>query len=289
MRPPTGCCTRKNCWQPSPIVARHGHVHGAALRAGQDPRAAGAWAVVQSHDLDADVQRFAERAGHPRPLPVLVLPVSDAQPFWVSAAQLRRDLAEMRQVLDPQHREPALDQMVLVGHSMGGLVAKLQTLNSGYDFWNLASHMPLEQLRAEPETRERLRETFFFQPNPSIRRVITIATPHHGSTFSNQTTQYLLDKVIHPDFLVNAQEKLFRDNKDLLFSGSLLKINTSIDSLAPNTPIFPLMLMPRSLPWVKYHNIIGVVPGKWWLSRFIGESDGVVSESRPGSTAWRRS
>lgn len=202
-----------------------------------------------------------------------------AQPFWVSAAQLRRDLAEMRQVLDPQHREPALDQMVLVGHSMGGLVAKLQTLNSGPDFWNLASHLPLEQVRAEPETREKLRETFFFQPNPGIRRVVTIATPHHGSTFSNQTTQYLLDKLIHPDFLVNAQEKLFRDNKDLLFGGSLLKINTSIDSLAPNTPIFSLMLMPRSLPWVKYHNIIGVVPAKWWLSRLIGPSDGVVAES----------
>ena len=64
------------------------------------------------------------------------------QPFWLSAAQLRRDLAEMRQVLDPQHREPALDQMVLVGHSMGGLVARLQTLESGQDYWKLASHDP---------------------------------------------------------------------------------------------------------------------------------------------------
>ena len=43
-----------------------------------------------------------------------------AQPFWISAAQLRRDLAEARQTLDPSRQEPALDQMVLVGHSMGG-------------------------------------------------------------------------------------------------------------------------------------------------------------------------
>ncbi|MGA2502391.1 MAG: alpha/beta fold hydrolase, partial [Tepidisphaeraceae bacterium] len=79
-----------------------------------------------------------------------------APPFWVSAAQLRRDLAETRQVVDPQHREPALDQMVLVGHSMGGLVARLQTLESGQDYWKLASRIPWEEVKAEPELRQKL-------------------------------------------------------------------------------------------------------------------------------------
>ncbi len=50
-----------------------------------------------------------------------------AQPFWLSAAQLRRDLATVRDVLDPHHQEPALDEMVVIGHSMGGLLARLQT------------------------------------------------------------------------------------------------------------------------------------------------------------------
>ena len=44
------------------------------------------------------------------------------QPFWQSAAELRRTLAQLRSTLDPQHRDLALDQMVLVGHSMGGLI-----------------------------------------------------------------------------------------------------------------------------------------------------------------------
>ena len=110
----------------------------------------------------------------------------------------------MRQVLDPRHAEPALDQMVLVGHSMGGLVARLQTLESGQDFWKLASRIPWEQVKAEPDVRQKLGEVFYFHPNPSIRRVVTIATPHAGSTFSNQTTQYLLDKLIRlPQTIVN--------------------------------------------------------------------------------------
>jgi hypothetical protein len=45
------------------------------------------------------------------------------QPFWISARQMREDLAEAQQDLDPERRTPALDQMVLVGHSMGGLVS----------------------------------------------------------------------------------------------------------------------------------------------------------------------
>ena len=201
------------------------------------------------------------------------------QPFWLSAAQLRRDLAEVRQVLDPQHRQPALDQMVLVGHSMGGLVAKLQTLDSKNDYWNLASHEPLEQVRADPETLRRLRETFFFQPNPSIRRVVTIATPHRGSPLSNQTTQYLLGKLIRlPETLVARQEALFRDNPGLLFDRSLLGIKTSVDSLSPDSPILPLMLAGQRPPWVRYHNIIGITPKGRWAASLMGDNDGVVSQ-----------
>ena len=133
-----------------------------------------------------------------------------SQPFWLSAMQLRHDLAEVRQVLDPNRQEPALDQMVLVGHSMGGLVSELQTLNSGDDYWRLVSKVPLDQIKADPEVREKLAQTFYFQPNPSMRRVITIGTPHRGSTFSNQTTQWLLKKLIDlPTDLMNSQQKLF--------------------------------------------------------------------------------
>ncbi len=201
------------------------------------------------------------------------------QPFWLSAAQLRHDLAEMRQVLDPQHREPALDQMVLVGHSMGGLVARLQTLESGEDYWKLASRIPWKQVKAENEVKEKLGETFYFHANPSIRRVVTIATPFAGSTFSNQTTQYLLDKLIRlPQSIINAQQQLFRDNPEVLFPESLLKVETSVDSLSPSSPILSTMQASQRVPWVKYNNIIGEIPQSWWLRHTLGDhTDGVVS------------
>jgi hypothetical protein len=58
---------------------------------------------------------------------------------------------------------------------------------------------------------------------------------------------------------------------------SLLKIDTSIDSLAPSAPIFPVMLASHRAPWVRYHNIVGVMPKQWWASKIAGVGDGVVS------------
>ena len=191
------------------------------------------------------------------------------QPFWLSAAQLRRDLAEVREMLDPQHQEPALDQMVLVGHSMGGLVSRLQTVAKRRRLLEPGQpRAARRRSRPTPRSRQKLAETFFFQPNPSIRRVVTIGTPHRGSTFSNQTTQWLLGKLIHlPQTLVDSQQKLFRDNQGRFADGSLLKVDTSIDSLSPDAPIFPVMLAGRRPPWVQVSQHRRAWCRKqWWLS-----------------------
>jgi len=200
-----------------------------------------------------------------------------AQPFWLSASQLRHDLADVRRVLDPEHREPALDQMVLIGHSMGGLLSRLQTVPSGDAYWNTVSNKPLEAVKADSAVLNRLAECFFFQPNPSIRRVVTIGTPCRGSSFSNQTTQWLAAKLIRlPTMLLQSQEALFRDNKDLFPEKSLLRITNSIDALSPKAPIFPVLVSSPRPPWVTYHNIIGMVPHQGLLGK-LTNGDGVVS------------
>ena len=89
------------------------------------------------------------------------------QPFWFSAAQLRHDLAVMRQTLDPGRQEPALDQMVLVGHSMGGLVAKLQTLESGDDFWQVVSKEPFQAVKASDDVKQRWARRSSSSPIPA--------------------------------------------------------------------------------------------------------------------------
>ncbi len=90
------------------------------------------------------------------------------QPFWVSAGQLRRDLAAGRsKLLDPRQHVPRLDQMVLVGHSMGGLVSEAANASTAATTSGPSlSDKPFEQLKAEPELKRELRAGVFLPAEP---------------------------------------------------------------------------------------------------------------------------
>jgi hypothetical protein len=118
---------------------------------------------------------------------------------------------------------------------------------------------------------------YYFHPNPSIRRVITLGTPHRGSYFSNDTTQWLAKKLIEmPKALVQDEQRLRHDNPDLFATPALIDVTTSIDSLSPHSPILPVMLTAPRAPWVKYHNIVGRLPRHDFLGRVTSDGDGVV-------------
>ncbi|WP_145283210.1 alpha/beta fold hydrolase [Pirellulimonas nuda] len=200
------------------------------------------------------------------------------QPFWESAAQFRGDLADMRRRLDPDHRLPALDQTVLVGHSMGGLVSKLQTVDSGDQFWRTNTDQPFAELDADPDVREALAESYFFRPSPSVRRVVTIGTPHRGSDFANGFTRWVSAKLIDaPMQMLNGQRQLFARNGDYFRPNSSLAIRTSVDSLDPKSPWLPVLASADPGPWVDYHNIVGRVPENTFQGFLTREGDGIVA------------
>jgi len=200
------------------------------------------------------------------------------QPFWLSAKQLRSDLQQAREILDPGRQACALDQMVLIGHSMGGLVARMQSIDSGDSLWSLLSDRPFEELQADDETRENLARMLFFRPNESIRRVITIGTPHRGSDYANSYTQWLSRRLITlPEMVVNATQKVTRENPGFFRNTDLLTVNTSIDSLSPDSPVLPIVLNAPRAPWTSYHNIVARVPDQGWLGSLAAGSDGVVA------------
>ena len=202
------------------------------------------------------------------------------QPFYISAAQMRYDLAHMRNVLDPQKQAAALDQTVLVGHSMGGLVSKLQAIDSGDEFWHVVSEKPFSEMKGDAAAREKLRRVVYFEPNPSIRRVITIATPHHGSKVANDTTRWIGRSIITlPAMFMQTGETLVRDNPNFFRRPELLTSSiTSIDSLAPDSPFFAASFRAQPGSWVKFNNIVGKVSESQagFIGSIAGEGDGVV-------------
>ena len=203
------------------------------------------------------------------------------QPFWISGRQMREDLARIRQELDPQRKSAALDDMVLIGHSMGGLVSQLQVINSGNQFWErLVSDRPFSELQGDNEKLQLLRDTFFFRANPSVDRVVMIGTPNHGSSVANAATRYIGQKLFTlPTTLTNDFANIVHQNHNILGDGTILTTSTSVDALAETSPIFQVMDTAERSPSVKYNNIIGQVPRKNLLSSKStpSEGDGIVA------------
>ena len=201
-------------------------------------------------------------------------------PYIATAADLRRDLDRLRDDLDPGHKDAALDRMVLVGHSMGGLISKLMTVDSGDDFWRLVSDRPFDDLTLRPETRDELRRIFFFKREPCVKRVIFLATPHHGSRLSPSPLGHLGDELVRlPKGLMDAAQDVAAENPGQPLLRTFDHVPTSVDLLAPNAPALELLASRPRPDGVHYHSVIGVVPSHTvWERLLAGDEpgDGVV-------------
>lgn len=192
--------------------------------------------------------------------------------YLSAAADLRQELARLRTELDPRGLDRALDHGVLVGHSMGGLVSKMLTVDSGDDFWRLVSAKPFNSLKVGADSRDELQSLFFFAPQPNIQRVIFLATPHHGSKLSPSPPAQLAAKFIKlPKKLMKVSVDVARADPQALQSLRDGQIANSVDLLEPGAPALELLAARPKPPNVHYHSIIGEAYGQ-------GESgsDGVV-------------
>src|SRR5215472_13086870 len=91
-------------------------------------------------------------------------------PIAYSAMLLRDALTNTVKDLDPEGKDPGLKQMVVMGHSQGGLLTKMTAIDSGMTLWPFT--VPPEQLNVSAETRDLLTRALIFKPLPFVKRVI---------------------------------------------------------------------------------------------------------------------
>jgi pimeloyl-ACP methyl ester carboxylesterase len=194
------------------------------------------------------------------------------QPVLYSAFLLRHALRDIVAELDPTGSDPALRRMVLIGHSQGGLLAKLMAISSGTRFWDAVSAVPFDQMEMPTETRELLREGIFFEPVPTVERVVFIATPHRGSY---QATGYVLDLI---RWIVHLPGTLVSRFQDLLKTPAFAQLHmsqlpTSVENMSPNHPFIRTLATTATDPRIAAHSIIALLGEGPLTSR----TDGVVS------------
>jgi pimeloyl-ACP methyl ester carboxylesterase len=248
-----------------------------------EPYQPGKIPILFVHGLLSDPLVWANIANEIRGCPEFVqryqlwaFEYATGEPFLKSASKLRRQLQEARAVLDPTCSDPALAQIMLVGHSMGGLVAQLQITRGGDQIWNAVSNRPLESIVTTPERRMKLAESFYFEPSPLISHVVFIGVPHLGSPWANRPVGKIGAKLVEePSSLEAEHRELITNNPGVFSTEFIRRIPTSIDLLKPQSPLLrSVSQLPRD-PRIQLHSIIG--RGHWMIG--AGDSDSVVPVS----------
>lgn len=232
-------------------------VHGTASSPGR-------WADLVN-DLYADPFVFEH-------FQVWFFQYNTGNPIAYSAGLLREALEHAVTTLDPNGTDPALHKMVIVGHSQGGLLAKLTVVDSGTLFWDNLSDEPFDQVELTPATRESFERSVFFEALPFVDRVIFIATPHRGSFQTQRPAARLISALVSfPNELVNPALGLV-SSEDSTLRRSFDELPSSIDDMTPNSPfLIDLSEMPIA-DGVISHSIIAVRGG----GPFEDGNDGVV-------------
>lgn len=192
--------------------------------------------------------------------------------FLRSAALLRHHLHLVASTFDPQGTDPGLQNTVLIGFSMGGMLSKLQITSSGEDLWNLASNVPLDSLVTSDETRALLRRIFYFEPVPFVKRVVFLSTPHDGASFPSRVANRIVSPLVRrPSDSLAMVAQLRRDNPGAV-RPAFSKIPTSVELLTNQPPILEVMRRLPVNPATTYHTILGV----GYLPPALANGDGVV-------------
>lgn len=178
-------------------------------------------------------------------------------PVVYSAWGVRTALSNLLHELDPEGDDPALSRMVVVGHSQGGLLARLLVSSSGDRFWKLISSEPFEDYPLSDEARAILGGSLFFEPMPAIQRAVFISTPHKGSFVAASWIGRLTYGLVElPRGLTNSVRQLVK--ADRLPAELRDEIPTSVQNMDPASHFVRVL---STLPFgqgVHLHSIVAV-------------------------------
>jgi pimeloyl-ACP methyl ester carboxylesterase len=210
-------------------------------------------------------------------------------PYPYSAALFRQDLDGIDRAF-PTHK-----RVVLVGHSMGGMICRLMITDAGDKIWRDFFSTPPAKTPLAPDTRKLLEESLIFNHRRDVERVIFISTPHRGSKLASSWIGRI------GAALVRTPQKftsIYASTEPLLIADPaarpLKRMPNSVDTLQPNDRFVQAVDKLPITPGIPYHSIMGdrgrgntpnssdgIVP--YWSSHLKGAQSELVVHSDHGA------
>ena len=197
-------------------------------------------------------------------------------PWLYTGIEFRRLMRQATAYARTKGHDRNLNRMVVVCHSMGGLITRSSITDPGTKLYDAHFAKPLDQLGVTPSTRALIQDGLLYEPLSEPSRCVFLAVPHRGSRLATLRTTLLLEN------LIKLPKRLSIDLLDAATHSALtipeqmngnVRPPTSIRALSPDSrAIVGLADMPLPAR-VRFHSIIGDRGrgGDPWKS-----SDGVV-------------
>ena len=155
--------------------------------------------------------------------------------------------------LDPERDDPASRQMVLVGHSMGGVISRLMvSTTQGDRLWKGLAMDQLPEGVDPAQVRSEVGPLLTFDFMPEVGAAVFIAAPHRGSPKANGMMAALVRKLSRvPLALQERYQHTAQIATDLPD-----RLPLSIDNLSEGDPFIRAIADLPMRPGLEYHSII---------------------------------
>lgn len=202
-----------------------------------------------------------------------------------SALLFRNELRDLRERYDSDGNDPLSTNMVVMGHSMGGILSHLLVADMKDHLWKQFATVPLDQLPIPEQQREHIRARTFFDYDPAVNRAVFMSTPHGGASMATMSLADSVSRLARlPTDAINLVGQASKGPPVEGLKVDIRKKITSVQSLRPDSPIVLAMKEAPYKEGVVYHSIIGD-QGK---GDTPDSSDGVVeywSSHQPGAAS----
>ena len=210
-------------------------------------------------------------------------------PYPYAAALFRQDLDGIDRAF-PNHK-----RVVLIGHSMGGMICRLMITDAGDKIWRDFFATPPAKTPLASGTRKLLEEALVFNHRSDVQRVIFISTPHRGSKLASGWIGRIGAALVRTPRLFTA---VYTSTKPLLVADPaarpLKRMPNSVDTLEPNDRFVEAVDKLPITPGIPYHSIMGdrgrgdtpnssdgIVP--YWSSHLDGAKSELIVNSDHGA------
>lgn len=204
---------------------------------------------------------------------------STSMPILENRYQIHGLVENAFQQVDPQDKAIASHDAVLIGHSMGAVIARLLMSNDDFEDKALTDINPQirQKLMAIPAVQQRFR----MQVLPEVGRMVLLSAPLRGTDYADRWFTRAIRKVIRlpksfVDTVITGSQKTHIDQQLLqtIHNISLTKIQNGPSDLSKKSDFTKLTQNAHIVAGLPYHSIIGNAKGDVPKSEM---SDGIVS------------